>query len=189
MENVDWGLLALQYFLLEDSLLEEEGALYGVSLEEQQTADLLAFMRRAQAELHRRRMSFPAAVAAPLPVRITPGLRIYIGEKELKLRPMAKTVLLLFLRHPEGIALKSIADYREELGRLYRRVSRLQEPDAIERCIGRVTDIFENDFCVNISRVNAAVDALLEDPIPYRIGGAAGQPKTIPLDRAMVKWE
>ena len=28
MENVDWGLLALQYFLLEDSLLEEEARVY-----------------------------------------------------------------------------------------------------------------------------------------------------------------
>lgn len=187
MENVDWGILALQYFLLEDSLLEEEGALYGVSLEEQQTRDLVAFVRRAQAELARRNLSLQGK--AVLPVRITRGLRIYIGEKELKLRPMAKTVLLLFLRHPEGIALKSIADYREELGSLYRRVSRFQEPEIIERCIGRVTDIFENDFNVNISRVNAAVDALLEDPVPYRIGGTAGQAKTIPLDRAMVTWE
>lgn len=186
MENVDWGILALQYFLLEDSLLEEPGALYGVSLEEQETADLVAFVRRAQEELKRRKTP---PVLPVQPVRITRGLRIYIGEKELKLRPMAKTVLLLFLKHPEGIALKSIADYREELGSLYRRVSRFQEPEIIERCIGRVTDIFENDFCVNISRVNAAVDALLENPVPYRIGGAAGQAKTIPLDRTMVKWE
>ncbi|MBR4775208.1 MAG: hypothetical protein IK008_03830 [Bacteroidales bacterium] len=186
MESVDPGILALWYLLAEDSLLEEGGALYGVSLEEQETADLVAFVRRAQEELRRRKTP---PVLPGQPVRITPALRIYIGEKELKLRPMAKTVLLLFLRHPEGIALKSIGDYREELGNLYRRVSRFQEPEVIERCIGRVVDIFENDFCVNISRVNAAVDALLEDPIPYRIGGAAGLPKAIPLDRRMVKWE
>lgn len=187
MKDVDCGILALWFFLAEESLLEERGTLYGVNWEEQQTRDLVAFVRQAQEELRRR--GIPLQPKAVLPVRITPGLRIYIGEKELKLRPMAKTVLLLFLKHPEGIALKSIADYREELGSLYRRVSRFQEPEMIERCIGRLADIFENDFSVNISRVNAALDALLENPGPYRIGGAAGHAKTIPLDRAMVKWE
>ncbi len=173
MENVDPGILALRFLLDPEDLLEERGALYGVNWEEQQTRDLVAFVRRAQEELRKRSTAPPPAVTAPipyLPVRITPALRIYIGEQELKLRPMAKTVLLLFLKHPEGIAHKEIADYQEEISALYRRVSRFQEPEAIARCVRRIVDLFENDFSVNVSRVNAAVDALLDDPLPYRIG-------------------
>lgn len=192
MENVDPGILALRFLLDPEDLLEERGALYGVNWEEQQTRDLVAFVRRAQEELRKRSTAPAPAVTAPipcLPVRITPALRIYIGEQELKLRPMAKTVLLLFLKHPEGIAHKEIADYEEEISALYRRVSRFQEPEAIARCVRRIVDLFENDFSVNVSRVNAAVDALLDDPLPYRIGGLPGQPKCILLDRSLVKWE
>jgi len=44
---------------------------------------------------------------------------------------------------------------------------------------------------VNISRVNAALDALVapEKQQLYRVNGRAGKPKSIPLDRTLVIWE
>ena len=191
MESLDWGILALYYLLERDELLEEPGVLYSVSWEEQETQELVSFIRRAEQELQRRKAEngiLPCAQAR-VTVRITGGLRIFIGPQELKLRPMAKTVLLLFLRHPEGIALKRIGEYREELAFYYRRVSRSLEPAAIEHSIGRILDIFSNDLNVNIARVNAAVSALVSDPFPYRIEGTSGRAKTIRLDRSYVIWE
>ena len=102
---------------------------------------------------------------------------------------MAKTVLLLFLRHPEGIPLKRIADYREELSAYYRKLSRSLEPGAIDRSIERILDCFSNDLNVNISRVNAAVRTLVADASAYQIAGAHGASKRIPLDRTLVLWE
>lgn len=194
----DLGMLALQYLLLRRQSLEEPGALYGISWEEQETRELVCFVRRATQELRRRRADTAQADGSPqasvydqpVPcVRITRGLRVYIGLEELKLRPMAKTVLLLFLRHPEGIPLKRIADYREELSGYYRRVSRSLEPAAIERSIGRILDCFSNDLNVNIARVNAAVGAVVANPSAYRIGGTQGGSKSILLDRSLVIWE
>lgn len=195
MENVDWGILALYYLLGRGRELEEPGALYGIDWEEQETRELLRFVQRATQELQRR--GLPATTQpinrlygpVPVKVRITQGLRVYIGSHELKVRPMAKTVLLLFLRHPEGIALKQIADYREELTYYYRRLSRSQDPEAIERSIGRIADAFSNDLNVNIARVNAAVGALVGNAVPYRIEGAPGMAKSIVLDRSLVVWE
>ena len=106
-----------------------------------------------------------------------------------KLRPMAKTVLLLFLQHPEGIPLKCIGDHREELAVYYRRCSRSLDPAAIDRSISRILDIFSNDLNVNIARVNAAVDMLAGKASLYRIQGAPGHAKTILLDRSLVVWE
>jgi hypothetical protein len=207
MENVDGGILALYYLLGRGSGLEEPGVLYGISWEEQETRELVSFIRLASRELQRRKVSADAAgtyhpgtgkradvpgryvPSAPVGVRITRGYRVFIGPEELKVRPMAKTVLLLFLRHPEGIPLKGIWDYREELAAIYRKVSRSLEPAAIERSIGRILDIFSNDLNVNIARVNAAVATLVGDPVPYRIEGAPGQAKTILLDRSLVVWE
>ena len=195
MENVDGGILALYYLLGRGSGLEEPGVLYGISWEEQETRELVSFVQRATQELQRR--GLPTDVRPmkrlcgpePVKVRITRGYRVFIGPEELKVRPMAKTVLLLFLRHPEGIPLKGIWDYREELAAIYRKVSRSLEPAAIERSIGRILDIFSNDLNVNIARVNAAVATLVGDPVPYRIEGAPGQAKTILLDRSLVVWE
>lgn len=195
MENVDGGILALYYLLGRSTGLEEPGVLYGISWEEQDTWELVSFIRQASRELRRRKASsvadMPGRYMSPSPVsvRITRGYRVYIGPEELKVRPMAKTVLLLFLRHPEGIPLKCIVDYREELAAIYRKVSRSLEPAAIERSIGRILDIFSNDLNVNIARVNAAVETLVNDPVPYRIEGAPGQVKTILLDRSLVVWE
>ena len=195
MENVDGGILALYYLLGRSTGLEEPGVLYGISWEEQDTWELVSFIRQASRELRRRKASSDADMPgrymspSPVSVRITRGYRVYIGPEELKVRPMAKTVLLLFLRHPEGIPLKCIVDYREELTAIYRKVSRSLEPAAIERSIGRILDIFSNDLNVNIARVNAAVETLVNDPVPYRIEGAPGQVKTILLDRSLVVWE
>jgi hypothetical protein len=184
MEAMDEALLALGYLWWHR--LEEPRVPYGLNWEEKETEELLAFVRLAMQEMERRGLS-PRPLEQT--VRITRGLRVYIGPQELKVRPMAKTVLLLFLRHPEGIPLKDIVDYREELAALYRRVSRCSEPVEIEKRVLRILDLFNNDLNVNIARVNKAVAALVDDANYYLIGGPAGQPKRIPLDRKWVVWE
>lgn len=194
MGNADPGILALYYLLGGGSSLEEPGVLYGINWEEQETRELVSFIRQATEELQRRGGDKadawgPMYGPPPVRVRITRGLRVYIGPQELKVRPMAKTILLLFLRHPEGIPLKQITNYREELAAYYRRCSRSSEPAVIEHSITRILDIFSNDLNVSIARVNAAVGALVSDPVPYRIEGAPGQPKAIRLDRSLVVWE
>ena len=192
---MDWGILALYYLLGRRSNLEEPGVLYGINWEEQETRDLISFVRLASEELQRRESERKADVWGPMygptptKVRITRGLRVYIGPKELKIRPMAKAVLLLFLKHPEGIQLKCIADYREELAGYYRRVSRSQNREVIEQSIERIMDCFSNHLNVNIARINAAMGTVVENVIPYRIEGVAGEAKNILLDRSLVIWE
>lgn len=194
---MEQGLLSLFYLAARASSLEEPGSLYGISWEEQETRELVFFVKEATRELERRRadgaaqsgVRTSACGAPPAKVRITRGLRVYIGADELRVRPMAKAVLLLFLRHPEGIPLKEIGAYREELQFYYKKVSRSLEPRAIEQSIDRILNCFSNDLNVNIARVNAAVRALVEQPNLYRIGGSHGGAKGIELDRALVIWE
>ena len=176
------ALLAL-FFLsrLGSGALEEGHSRYGTE-EECEARDLLGFVRQAHGRY---------AAPAPGLVRITRTLRVYIGPEELKIRPMAKTVLLLFLRHPEGILLKHISDYRAEMTADYSRCMRSLDPEDVERRIQRLMDIFSNDLNVNISRVNAALAALVapEEEQLYRVSGRAGTPKSIRLDRTLVIWE
>lgn len=176
------ALLTLFFFSYQGpSAFETTGAHYG-NPEEHEVRQLATFLGAARGRY-----------AAPSPgvIRVSRALRIFIGDKELKMRPMAKTVLLLFLKHPEGIVLKRIGDYKAEMEADYRRVSRSSSPEEIEMRIGRLLDIFSNELNVNISRVNAALSGLvpIAEESKYLVSGRAGKPKSILLDRTLVIWE
>ena len=177
---------------------------YSGQWEEQETADLLRFVQQALHEVSRRTRDHGGAPVSKfsqdyspgpdtgLPViRVSRTYRVFVGDAELKLRPMARTVLLLFLRHPEGIALKRIGDYRKEMVFYYRQVMRGGEPEMAEQRVARLIDIFNNELNVNIARVNAAMNVLVrgDAQILYHIQGGAGHPKTLPIDRSLVVWE
>ena len=190
------SLLALFYLLgAKDGELESPGMFYGRSLEEEETAELVAFVRMASLELERRGAECPERKAlvrkavGAAKIRITRNLRIYVGMQEVTARPMTKCVLLLFLKHPEGIVLKSINDYAAELCLLYRKLSRSDNPLAIENRVQKLLDICSNNLNTNISRANAAMAALVDEPELYTIKGSAGQPKRIRISRSMIIWE
>lgn len=174
--------LVLFYFLhIAGNCLESTQAPYSGVAEEADAMEVAQFVQVASA----------LEVAPPPPreiLRVTRGLRIYFGQEELQLRPMSKAVLLLFLRHPEGIALKDIGDFREELTRLYSRAARSDDPEKIARSVARVVDIFTNELNVNLSRVKSALSALEKEGI-YQISGRAGEPKSFKFFKTIVIWE
>lgn len=176
------ALLALFFLSYQEPMVWEESDVHYGTAEESEALELVSFVKTATGI---------AVPKAPELVRITHTLRVFLGPRELKIRPMAKTVLLLFLRHPEGIVLKQIGDYRAEMRALYARIMRSSDPLDADRRIQRLTDLFSNELNVNISRVNAAISALVtpsEEQL-YRVRGRAGQQKSIPLDRTLVIWE
>ena len=183
------SLLALYYLIgVNQEQLEAPAAFYGKTLEEQETSELLAFVEMAKQELDRRD-SLVRQTVGNAQIRITRNLRIFVGHQEVRARPMAKSVLLLFLKHPEGIALKQIYDYRKELACYYRRLSRSGTPEAIEQSLQRLLDICTNNLNINISRANAAMAGLVSEPNLYTIHGPSGHPKSIRLSRNLVVWE
>ena len=186
----DGGWLAL-YFLTEaGGRWEEPVQPYGLAWEEYQAQELAAFVRLASEELQKRHIA-PVGLRQGPQIRINPALRVYIGPEELQLRPLSKAILLLFLKHPEGIPLKDISDYREELSGFYHRLSRSSDRSLIEQRIQRIINVFEGDLPVQIARVNAAVARLVDAPGQdlYKIAGRPGTPKRIALDRTQVIWE
>ena len=174
--------LVLYYFLhLAGNCLESAPPDYSAVAQEREATEVARFVQAASA----------LELTPPPPreiIRITRGMRIFIGQEELIIRPMSKAVLLLFLRHPEGIALKDIGDHKEELTRLYSRVARTDSPEKIERSVARLMDIFSNELNVNLSRVNAALSAL-ENEARHHIDGRAGEKKSFKFLKALVIWE
>ena len=112
-------------------------------------------------------------------------------QKEVKMEPIVKTVYLLFLNHPEGIAFKYLPDYRKELTDLYQKIKPFGLTERAIRSIEDVTNPLLNSINEKCSRIRAAflseVDpSLLEQ---YIITGKGGEVKKILLSRDLVVWE
>lgn len=112
------------------------------------------------------------------------------GNVEIKMRPLAKTLFILFLRHPEGITFKDLSDYRKEIYEIYGCVSSRTDMEAMSKSLERLMNPCDNAVNINRSRVSEALGRYFERSRlgQYVIAGQAGEPKNIALDRSYVSW-
>ena len=113
------------------------------------------------------------------------------GNREIKLSPIHKAVFFLFLNHPEGIYLKDLGSYKEELNEIYGSISGRGDNEAIEDSLNKLTDPYDNSINEKCARIkNAFVSEFREDIARwYFIDGKKGEKKAIRLPREMVEWE
>ena len=127
-------------------------------------------------------------------IRVTKDGRILLPDRfdtEIRLRPLVKTVFLLFLRHPEGIRFGDLPDYRNELMDLYRGITRRPSGPETEASIDRLIDPRDNSIHEKAANLAAALSKYFppEKLHAYTLTGKAGTPKRIRLDRSQVEWE
>jgi hypothetical protein len=72
---------------------------------------------------------------------------------EIKMTPLPKALYILFLRHPEGIVLSSIAAYQEELLAIYKRLSTRADVESPVKGLCSLTD---NSIHEKLSQIKAA---------------------------------
>lgn len=118
------------------------------------------------------------------------------NNMEVKLNPKEKACYLLFLRHPEGIRIKDLPDYKEELNRIYGRITNRDNKETIELTIQNLIDPFNGDFSIQRTRIKSKFiktvfsSQLIEDCTkPYVIDGTRGENMRISLPREKVIWK
>ena len=125
---------------------------------------------------------------------VTDDWRIVLADgakTEVRMEPLVKAVYLLFLVHPEGIVLKNLPDYRDELTRLYLM---LRSTGMTERVLQSIEDV-TNPTLNSINEKCARIRKLFADILPksvvgyYVISGKRGEAKRIELVRDNVVWE
>ncbi len=79
---------------------------------------------------------------------------------EVEMHPLSKVLYILFLRHSEGIILKELVDYKEELLSIYKEVS----SQCNEQSIDNLVDPTKNSTNEKISRIRSDFRKVLE---PY----------------------
>ncbi len=113
-------------------------------------------------------------------------------EVKVEMEPLVKAVYLLFLSHSEGIVLKCLPDYREELTALYLLLRPNDElTDRIKKSIWDVTDPTLNSINEKCTRIRKIFSAILPPNVAryYAISGKRGEAKKIDLVRANVIWK
>ncbi|MCR4564732.1 MAG: hypothetical protein K5651_01435 [Bacteroidales bacterium] len=128
------------------------------------------------------------------PLRILRSGKMYLSDynnTEIRMPNVAKALFFLYLRHPEGLRFKDVADHKKELVDLYGNITGRDNPDEIEKSIDLLADPFGNALNVNASRIKTAFRNAVSDRIArhYYINGAAGEVKKVPLNRNLVVWE
>ena len=125
------------------------------------------------------------------PLRITQDFRIILPDynnMELSMPTLSKVVYFFYLRHPKGLRFKELVDYREELLRIYYRISDRCDSAKMEQSIDELVDSTRNSINEKCSRIRAAFVSRFSDDLAknYYITGHNGQAKYIPLDRSLV---
>lgn len=107
-------------------------------------------------------------------------------QKEVKMHTLPKTIYFFFLRHPQGIYLKDIIDYREELIQIYWLLTR--RGGSFKECvdqIDRVVDTSQGNLLSQyMSRVSEAFRKVLSTELAknYSISGKRNELYRIKLD-------
>lgn len=128
----------------------------------------------------------------PSSVNVSGDMKIILpelNEIELRMSPLAATVYILFLCHPEGIRLKDIADYRHELEEIYSMVKPGASEHLARTSIDDLIDPIGESLQQKLSMTRAAVRRYILDPkiaANYIITGTRGEAYRIPLSADMI---
>jgi len=117
------------------------------------------------------------------------------GELEIKLTPKEKAMYFLFLRHPEGICLKDLPDYRQELLRYYGRVTRSDDKSSIIAAIDKLVDTLSGDADIQRSKIKAGINRAFTGQFCeqfarwYTINGERARAMRVELPQDKIVWE
>ena len=125
---------------------------------------------------------------------VTEDYRVVLDDEaktEVKMEALVKAVYLLFLSHPEGIVLKHLPDYRQELMSLYLLLRPYGMTDRVMQSIEDVTNPTMNSINEKCARIRKLFSEILPKSVAkyYAISGKRGEAKKIDLVRANVVWK
>lgn len=107
---------------------------------------------------------------------------------EISLTPLPKTLYLFFLKHPEGIRLKELAQHKKEILTIYAKIGNRLNLEQMKKSIEELTDMRSNSMHEKCSRIRQAFSAKLHHSVAnqYYIVGPRNQPKIIKLSRSLI---
>lgn len=110
-------------------------------------------------------------------------------DMEIEMPKLPKALYLLFLRHPEGIYLHDLQDYRKELLEIYRKIASISDQKMLEDNIARLVNMTDNSVHVNCARIKSAFAAKIDErfAMHYCVWGKRGERKKVDLPPELIQ--
>jgi hypothetical protein len=84
-----------------------------------------------------------------------------LGDLNVRLTPLEKTVYLLFAAHPEGIEMTEIPAHKKELLEIYKTLSNADEGEIISARINQLCDPRDNSIHEKLAKIKAKFEQAL----------------------------
>lgn len=128
----------------------------------------------------------------PSRLYMTDDFRIYLpdfGNTEITMASLPKTLFVFFLRHPEGISLKTLIDYKKELLEIYKLLSYRETYHNMVESVNRICNPLEGSINEKLSRIKEAFlrTMSIDTAKYYIVAGERGMKKRIEIDRSLVR--
>lgn len=113
------------------------------------------------------------------------------GGTEVRMDDLTKALYFFYLRHPEGVALKDLQAYEEEILHHYMTITGRDDQEAIRKSVDNLLNPFGNNVNVSLSRIKKAFRDVVGDRIArfYYVDGRHAGPRKVAVDRSLVIWE
>ncbi len=104
-----------------------------------------------------------------------------LGDLNVRLTPLEKTVYFLFMAHPEGIEMVDIPSHKNELMRIYKTLSIADEEDTITARVNQLCDPRDNSIHEKLAKIKAKFEQALgkESAKAFYISGPRAGLRTI----------
>ena len=126
------------------------------------------------------------------PLVVNNDLKIVLpnyNEVEVKMPAMCRAIYILFLKHPEGIALRNIGDHRAELENIYSIVMPGRSEERAREAIDNLVNPMSNTLNEYISKIKRCFKTcIIDDELAdkYCITGKKTEPYKIALDPSLI---
>lgn len=177
------------YCIFGENVLEDS-----IKVEEMGAVELQELLERISKRLDCIRSANRESKIQPYGLRIDRNYRIFIpelGDREIKMKAMAKCLFIFYLRHPEGVGQSMLASYRDELRNIYYKVCSRTELTKLNESIDRIISTSSQSYAVHKSQIrNILSEYFDQDRLRfYLIQNAAYGRKAIEIDRSLIEWE
>lgn len=124
---------------------------------------------------------------------VTSDFRILLPDYDLEIgmAPLAKSVYILYLLHPENIMLGKLRDYRDELHGIYRAVTGRSDHNIMMQIMADLTGPFTDSIYMQFAWIREAFHSKFTSGLAmhYRINSLPDGCHGIGLDRTKLEFE